>query len=74
MQEIEKGVTPPKKRKYTRYPFSKMEVFDSVLFPLDPSNANTRRAALKYARDNNKIFVTKKTRDGLRVWRIFDPV
>ena len=75
MVEIKKGVPLPDSKKdlsksrYAKYPFREMEVFDSVFFPKDESNANAQRAALKYAKDNGKVFITKMEKDGLRVWR-----
>jgi hypothetical protein len=71
--KIEKGIESPKV-KNAKYPFSKMEVGDSVVMAEIYTRALAQKyftAAKNYGTRWNKKFSAKKTEDGkLRIWRI----
>jgi hypothetical protein len=70
--DIEKGVDLPKKSRsgHTKYPFLRMEIGDSVVFPL--SKVMTIRAAIvRVQNERGKKFATRKIDDNnFRVWRV----
>jgi hypothetical protein len=69
MMKIEKGVPlPPKRKREATYPFANMAVGDSFLMPDFIVNATS--IACTYARRGGFKVATRKTRDGVRVWRI----
>lgn len=65
---IEKGVPPPTRLKYNRYPWKNMEIGDSFLIPLGQKN---KLPGLYTSAKNAGIVITvKRTPQGHRVWRI----
>lgn len=69
MYDIEKDV-PVKKRGDAKYPLEKLEVNDSFLIPLKDLEDNTQQSVLTIAKQKNINITTRKTDQGLRVWRI----
>lgn len=68
---VEKGV-PYRLRKIYHYPFSKMEIGDSFIVPLECRH-NLQYAMSTYTKKHPKfIFVSKKIDLGIRVWRVKD--
>jgi len=69
MVKIVKGVPIPR----IRYPWKKMEVGDSFLFPKEISHPQVgsivAKATKRYSRMGCK-YVTRKTDEGIRVWRV----
>jgi hypothetical protein len=53
-----------------RYPFAKMNVGDSFLIPENVSRSSAAVAAYRYGLANRKKFVTRKTSEGHRIWRV----
>lgn len=71
MLKVEKGITVPRVRRYTKYPFDKMEVGDS--FYCDGATRNSiASSASRYARNKGqgKKFTIRKEGNGCRCWRI----
>lgn len=66
---IEKGV-PYEQHTSHKYPFAQMEPGDSFLVPQGVSQNRASAAAVNYGKRTGKVFRTKKTVEGVRVWRI----
>jgi hypothetical protein len=71
MFQIEKNVGIPERRKPrpTVWPFTLMEVGDSVLVPAEKITA-ARTIVGQTTRRHNMRFLTRSVDGGLRVWRI----
>lgn len=67
--KIEKNV-PLTVAKYVSYPFKDMDVGDSFKVDSIESLGKARAAASHYGCRNGKKFITRKSEDGGRVWRI----
>ena len=71
MYEIEKNV-PVSTRK--KYPVSDLEIGDSFFVPMQdlPSESSTSVKAVvkRFARQSKRKFKTRKTEEGIRVWRV----
>jgi len=66
---VDKDIPIPRARGYHfLYPFGEMNVGDS--FAWEGDYDCLRAAASQYGRRHGMKFVTRKTRDGLRCWRI----
>jgi hypothetical protein len=67
--KIDKDVPIPEwgKVKLT-YPFNEMDVGDSFVVPKE-KGSSMRNCAFHYSRRWGKEFVTRKVKNGLRVWR-----
>lgn len=65
---IEKNVPLPSKNK--KYPFINMEVGDSVLITDWSLFHGAANAAHMVGARNGRKFTSRKTQEGLRIWRI----
>ena len=71
--EIEKNVPAPSDNRGgpAKYPFVRMEVGDSVLFPeCKGSISKEYRAATSVGRTKGWKFVGRTTDEGFRIWRV----
>ena len=76
IHEIEKGIEVPKRNSIS-YPFSKMEVGDSVLYEVTDGEslrmlARRVQPAMHHYKKHNQKFVSRtiKEENGIRVWRV----
>jgi len=71
MIDIDKGVPLPVKvsPSKTVYPWDAMKINDSFLVSLDDLN-RVSAAASKAGKRKGKRFTVRKTKDGIRVWRV----
>lgn len=53
-----------------KYPWSEMEVGDSFLWPSEKQQKQASALAVATGRRLNKRFATRKTPEGVRVWRV----
>lgn len=67
--EIEKGIPVPTGTGNLKYPFSTMEVGDSVLFSDIAAGKKAYNSARKFNLRSEKRFVQRKTEEGVRIWR-----
>ena len=67
--EIEKTVPIPVGGRGTKWPFSHMEVGDSVHFPYEKVKGLAYSAAMSCGDRHGKKFVVRRDGDGIRVWR-----
>lgn len=67
--EIEKNIPLPKFGRST-YPFTSMDVGDSVLIAEPEKWAKASNAAFMVGARDGKKFTTKRGDDGLRIWRV----
>src|SRR5208282_5891176 len=84
MLTIEKGVPLPAAQetvsKATRYPFDVMSVGDSFLVRREEGLSNRKLmqrvspAASRHASKNGRKYALRIVEDGVRVWRVEDPV
>lgn len=70
MYTIEKNIPYPDAR--SKYPFPRMDVGDSFFIPATDIVGSRVSVALNYYKKKNpkKAFITRKSADGMRVWRI----
>jgi hypothetical protein len=70
MYKIDSGVAFPDLR--SKYPFSDMEVGDSILFKDRPEADSARVCALRYVRNYNPAwkFSLRTVDNGWRLWRV----
>lgn len=54
----------------TKYPFRKMQIGESFLFPKGTKVSNARSAAQQTARRSNMKFSVRQIEEGIRCWRI----
>jgi hypothetical protein len=66
--QIETNVPLPEFVRSTKYPFSHMEVNESVYFPQE-INGKAYRAAMACGTRHNKRFIVRRENDGIRIWR-----
>ena len=67
----EKKPKMPRKKRESKYPFTKMEIGDSFLLPKDIPFMAARQAISRRARMNpGEKYKSKKTIEGRRVWRM----
>lgn len=66
MFKIETGVKLPERSKY---PFSALKVGQSFLVEDAEQGSRAQRAAHAYGYYAGRKFVTKSTKEGLRIWR-----
>lgn len=69
MTNIDKNIPAPISR-YAKYPFSKMEVGDSVFFAGEGHGSNCVHAAKRYFKRSNKKMTSRKEDGGIRIWRL----
>jgi hypothetical protein len=67
--KIEKDVPLPRGSRATKYPFTHMDVGDSVFFPDEKVSGKAHKAAISCAERNNMKFVARREEDGVRIWR-----
>lgn len=68
--KIDKNIPEPKSNG-RKYPFVRMEVGDSFLFPTDIAKGTARTAASSASRKfTPRKFTVHSTEDGMRCWRI----
>lgn len=67
--KIEKNVPLSGRANNGKFPFYKMEIGDSFSVGFD-DRLSLRSMASSYGRKNGKKFTTRKSDDGIRVWRI----
>jgi len=75
--EIEPGLPIPDSARgpVTRYPWSKMQIGDSILVEFKGRNAtalrgNVMKSARYHAKKHGKRFAARTTSRGIRVWRM----
>ena len=70
--EIEKNIQPPEltRGRPSKYPFSKMDVGDSVFFDGATIGGAEYKAAIGYGRSRGWKFCVRTSDGGLRVWRV----
>lgn len=72
--KIESGIPIPESHAHhkgqSKYPFSKLQVGESFLFPDHVNRTNAESAKSRKGRLLNRKFVVRKTEDGLRCWRV----
>ena len=70
MYKVDTGIDVPDSR--TKYPFSDMEVGDSILFEDKKTAESARVASLRFARTHREewAFSLRKVDNGWRLWRI----
>ncbi len=66
--KIDKGIPMPPCNRAGKYPWKEMEVGDSFLMDGDPVYA--ANTANKAGRKHGRKFSSRKTREGMRVWRV----
>jgi hypothetical protein len=74
MIEIQKNIAIPEnvgRGRPSIYPFDKLEIGDSFLFPVEKAGQKAH-AAVQFANKSKapKIFKTFKTEEGYRCWRV----
>lgn len=68
--EIETGIPIPDRRQYdSKYGFGRLKVGQSILAKRNWNRNNVASAACAYGKRHGKVFVVRKTDDGLRIWR-----
>ncbi len=55
---------------FERYPFARMNVGDSFLIPPGKSRQTVSISAHRYGKKHGMKFVTRKTPEGYRCWRV----
>lgn len=53
-----------------KYPWDKMEVGQSILFPAGEEAERARVACKMWARNHRKVFRTRSLAEGVRIWRV----
>jgi hypothetical protein len=53
-----------------KYPFQKMEVGDSIFFENTTHDSNSTQAAKRYFSRNSKTMISRKEKNGIRIWRV----
>ena len=66
--KIEKGKPLPPRN--ARYPFSEMEIGDSIYVPNQTTRGAVGQAARNYGHRNGVKFATRTDDKGVRIWRI----
>ena len=69
MTDIKKDIPIPRGERATKYPFSDMEVGESVAYPNEDLNGKAYRAAKSCGDRHNKKFIARREGDGIRIWR-----
>jgi hypothetical protein len=67
--KIEKDVPLPRGSRATKYPFTHMDVGDSVFFSDEKVGGKAHKAAISCADRHNKKFIARREGDGIRIWR-----
>lgn len=70
--KIEKGIPAPEDNLGSaKYPYSEMEIGDSVFFDVNLHDQNKARIAARvYSHRTGKKFTARKVEGGVRIWRI----
>jgi hypothetical protein len=68
--KIDKNIKIPKGRTGSKYPFDKMEVGDSFLYPIGSTRNQARCSAYTHSTKGLRKFVIRQTEEGLRCWRV----
>jgi len=67
---IEKGVPLPASVTAKKYPFSEMEVGDSLFLPGENSAGNVAAYARSYGQRSGWKYSARNVEGGLRIWRV----
>jgi hypothetical protein len=67
--QIETDVPLPEFLRSTKYPFSHMNINESVFFVGEDINGRAYRAAMTCGARHKKRFIARRENDGIRVWR-----
>lgn len=65
---IDKSIPPPTKPALQKYPFPDMKVGDSI-FVRGESAGNIKKAATVWGHRHNRVFISRREKDGFRIWR-----
>jgi hypothetical protein len=67
--KIESGIPIPKNQSKSKYPFSQMNVGDSIFFSGADSQSSPVKSAKSYFKRKGQKCLIKREGDGMRVWR-----
>jgi hypothetical protein len=69
--KIESGIPIPERgRNYSDYPFERLEIGESFLFPEGTKRSTAGTSATYQGMKLKRKFVTRQTSKGIRCWRI----
>lgn len=66
---IDKNVPVPTEQRACKWPFTSMQVGDSVLFDGEKVNGKAYRSAMAMGARRKQKFVARREGNGLRIWR-----
>ena len=67
--QIETNIPLPEFARSTKYPFSHMNINESVFFSGEDINGRAYRAAMTCGGRHKKRVIVRREGDGIRVWR-----